>query len=345
QPRMPSLLEIPIRPAEAIDQKVPKPRLCTRQVLRRIHRPEHIVLRNPAVEGRDHSREALLSAVREDLDFLHQAGGTKSASIPTRFTNPGQPAADRGLTFSEVAMCSPSRPSCPSCPSRLSCLVICLACLIAPLAYAQVGGVVGGVVVGRPGGQPPGDPRPVMGRSAIRGRVMSDAGQPMRRAMVRVSAQETRVTRTTSTDAEGRYEIRDLPAGRYTVSVSKPAFVAWSYGQTRPSGAPKTVVLAESQTADNIDIRMFRGAVIAGRIPDEVGEPVPNAMVSPIRKQYSQGHRRLLPEGMRAQTNDIGEYRIFGLSPGHYYVSATAQAQTIGTPTANGIDLAGERNG
>src|SRR5262245_20099234 len=78
---MPALLEIPNRPPESIDQKVSKAYLGARQILGRIHGPEHIVLRDPSVERRDHSRDALFSDSREDVGFLHQAGGTKSPSI------------------------------------------------------------------------------------------------------------------------------------------------------------------------------------------------------------------------------------------------------------------------
>jgi protocatechuate 3,4-dioxygenase beta subunit len=235
-------------------------------------------------------------------------------------------------------------PSCPSRLSWLSGLLVCELCILPASGAAQVqGGVVGGVITA--GGPPPRDTRPATGWSVIRGRVLSDNGQPMRRATVRANAPEMRGARSTSTDTEGRYEIRDLPAGQYTINVSKPAFVNWTYGQTQPNGPPKTIVLADNQTADNIDVRIPRGGVIAGRIIDEFGDPVPNVNVTPVRKQYSQGQRRLLPSGTRAQTNDIGEYRIFGLQPGQYFVSASAQAQNFAMPTANGIELSGERGG
>src|SRR4051794_6316002 len=76
---------------------------------------------------------------------------------------------------------------------------------------------------------------PATGTSRIRGRVLAaDTGQAIRRAVVRINAPELREMRTTSTDPEGRYEFRDLPAGRFSVSASKGAFVTLNYGQTRP---------------------------------------------------------------------------------------------------------------
>src|SRR5258706_2885 len=207
--------------------------------------------------------------------------------------------------------------------------------MTAPWAQAVGGGVVSGIVKGfvqgLPNGQPPRDTRPATGRSTIRGRVLTaDSGQPMRRAAVRITATELRVPRSGLTDADGRYEFRELPAGRYSVTVSKAAFVTWSFGQTQPSAPGKPLVLTDGQVADNVDVRLPRGAVITGRITDEFGEPVTNASVMLLRQQFIRGQRRLMPGGGgNTQTNDIGEYRIFGLAPGQYYIAAQVQGGTI----------------
>jgi len=200
----------------------------------------------------------------------------------------------------------------------MSRLLICLVafCLAPVSTFSQdIGVSIGGGVV-QANGQPPRDARLATGHSAIRGRVLaSDGGQPLRRATVRINAAELRVARTAFTDADGRYDFRDLPAGRYSISASKPTFVNWSYGQTLPNGPGKPIALSDNQTADNVDMRLLRGAVITGRVLDEFGEPVPNAAVTALRRQYQQGQSRLSPAGDRAQANDIGDYRIFGLAP------------------------------
>lgn len=173
--------------------------------------------------------------------------------------------------------------------------------------------------------QLPGMPgRPVKtGTGRIRGRVVSsDNGSPVRRAQVRLSGPEIGA-KTAITDATGAYEFKELPAGRFTIGATKSGYVAIQYGQTRPFESGKPIDLAEAQSLDKADIAMPRGAVISGRIVDEFGDPVPDAGVTAMRSTWSNGRRRLQPAGRPAQTNDLGQYRIFGLPPGDYYVTAS----------------------
>jgi hypothetical protein len=52
-------------------------------------------------------------------------------------------------------------------------------------------------------------------------------------------------------------------------------------------------------------------------------------MVSVMRYQYLQGDRRLVPAG-QGQTDDRGAYRVWGLNPGEYYISAVARSDGLG---------------
>src|SRR3982751_3932882 len=67
---------------------------------------------------------------------------------------------------------------------------------------------------------PPRDAPQKTGTARIRGHVAAaDTGQPLRKAQVRAFAPELRETRMTSTDADGGFELKDLPGGRYTLSA------------------------------------------------------------------------------------------------------------------------------
>src|SRR5262249_4812960 len=80
-----------------------------------------------------------------------------------------------------------------------------------------------------------------------------------------------------------------------------------------------------------------RGGVITGRLGDEDGEPLPRALVSVQRYHYVRGERQLTTAGSD-QTDDRGQYRVFGLPPGEYYVSASAAG--LGDPIGRGLQLA-----
>src|SRR5882724_13076110 len=186
--------------------------------------------------------------------------------------------------------------------------------------------------------QPKEPPPPPGGR--ISGRVLAaDNGRPVKRARVFVTAVELPGGRGMLTDDSGIFDLTELPAGRYTLSVSKSGFVSLSYGQRRPLQAGTPLQLAESQTLKGIELQLPRGSVIGGRVLDEDGEAMPGVMVRVMRYQYLQGDRRLTPAGT-GQTDDKGQYRVWGLMPGDYYVNALTRL-----PGAGGGNGPGGRGG
>jgi hypothetical protein len=177
--------------------------------------------------------------------------------------------------------------------------------------------------------QMPRDAAQKTGTARLSGRVTAlDSGRPIRRAVVRLMAPEIREPRSVSTDADGRWELRELPAGRYSIMVTKGGFVSLSYGQVRPFEPGKPVELADGQVQEKLDVALPRGGVIAGRVVDEFGEPVIGVRVSPHRFRYVSG-RRQLTALTSATTDDLGGFRLHGLSPGDYYVSAQSNTFTF----------------
>ena len=174
------------------------------------------------------------------------------------------------------------------------------------------------------------------GTAAIAGRVLTaDTGRPVKRARVVVSG-GGRGGKTTITDDQGRYQIAQLPAGTYNVTASKAGFVDAVYGQRRPLQPGTPLTLADSQAANAVDLRLTRGGVVTGRVLDEDGEPLARALVTVQRYQYVRGERQLMPAG-GDQSDDRGQYRVFGLPPGDYFVSASASG--IGEMLGRGLQL------
>ena len=188
----------------------------------------------------------------------------------------------------------------------------------------------------RPGEAPP------KGTAVIKGTVVAaGTGSPVRRAQVRVMSIEGRGGGVTSTDGEGRYEVKDLPAGRFTVTASKGSFVQASFGQRRPTDPGTPIDIADGQTADKVNFILSRGSVITGRIVDDGGEPISGTQVAAMRYAFQAGARRLVPaggEGSNRTTDDQGNFRLYGLPAGEYYVSANNRSNMMMMPGMNNTE-------
>src|SRR5687768_14450261 len=154
----------------------------------------------------------------------------------------------------------------------------------------------------RPGETPP------KGSGVLKGQVIaSGTGTPVRRAQVRAMSMEGRGGGVTSTDNEGRYEIKDLAAGRYNVTVMKGGFAQASFGQRRPGDPGTPLDLADGQTAGKVNFILSRGGVMSGVVVDDGGEPVAGTQVAAMRYQWVSGTRRLAPamsDGSMDRTDD-----------------------------------------
>jgi hypothetical protein len=182
-----------------------------------------------------------------------------------------------------------------------------------------------------PPGAPPRDAgaKPPIGTAIISGVVVSDdaAPAPMRRVRVTVRSDAYGNGWSATTDDEGRFVIGALPAGRYSVQASKPAWLTANYGATRPGRPGTPIAIADGQKLENVRLQLSRGSVITGAVRDRSGEPVPAVTVSAMKYVYSElTGERVLARTSEATTDDQGVYRCFGLTPGDYVIVATLRS-------------------
>ena len=214
--------------------------------------------------------------------------------------------------------------------------------------------MLGGLLVTPAGQAPPAATAPqrppsaapageIEGAARITGQVVAaDTGAPVKRLAVSVFGGTPRpaagapgpaaivaagsppsgmVRREVTTDETGRFECGGLPAGRYSVSVRDAGmFVA---------PPPATVFLAAGGS-DSLTIRLDRGGSITGRVLDDEGDPVVKALVVAGQRRSVGGSWRLMQTGAaaRATTDDLGQFRLYGLPAGEFYVSAAYRVRT-----------------
>jgi Carboxypeptidase regulatory-like domain len=140
----------------------------------------------------------------------------------------------------------------------------------------------------------------------------------------------------TVADADGRYEFAGLEAGEYGVSAGpgelRATHLRQAFGQPTPGSAPSSwarsgVEIKTGEVRSGIDITLARALAIEGRVLDPWEQPMANVAVEVTRADG-------VPDSTNpAHSDDRGEFRVYGLSPGRYHVCATPQARSIPSST------------
>ena len=210
-----------------------------------------------------------------------------------------------------------------------------------------------------PGRRPPPDPT---GTATIRGHVVAaDSGSPVAHASVTIMPVDPPLQlnsdsavngapggvappvlrprpKTATTDSQGTFTFPNLPAGSYHIRASPSSYAAQylsiAYGAKKPSAfgtsdPGKQIDVADGQAIGNIMIALPRGSVIAGRVTDETGAPL--ARVQIRAALVMPGNPRSFAIG-NGSTDDRGQFRLFGLQPGDYVITAEGRNNTFIPP-------------
>jgi hypothetical protein len=151
-----------------------------------------------------------------------------------------------------------------------------------------------------------------------------EAQHPVRRAIVTLSGEPLALSLNAITDDEGRFEIADVPAGRFAISASRASYVTIGYGASAPGRVGVPLVVEAGQRVTGIRLLLARGAAIAGTVRDTDGEPMPGAVVSLAKRRGAD----FVTLPLTVDTDDRGGYRLFGLAAGEYFVVARTPFQS-----------------
>ncbi len=171
---------------------------------------------------------------------------------------------------------------------------------------------------------------------SVRGRVAAFDGAPISLAHVYLFTGDNADSRMATTDEEGRFEVESIVAGPLLVSVVRPGYAQIESGRTLnvfqmgravTSPSPSDVLFGRridlaANESKSVSLEMARWGTLSGTITDEHGDPMQGVEVEALQAQYERGRRQLLRDGASRVTDDRGRYRLTGLAPGRYIVSA-----------------------
>ena len=174
---------------------------------------------------------------------------------------------------------------------------------------------------------------PAGGTAVVSGTVMTDEAQahPVRRATVTMAGTGLRGSRDAVTDDQGRFAFAGLPAGGYTLSVTKAGWITTYYGSRRPGVRPygaAPLIVSDGEHNTSVALRLLHGSAITGTILDQSGRPA-GVVVRLLQFRMSNGQRTLVAaSGVNAavSTDDRGVYRLYDIAPGEYVLSAVNQS-------------------
>jgi uncharacterized protein (DUF2141 family) len=156
----------------------------------------------------------------------------------------------------------------------------------------------------------------------VEGRVVNSLNSepvPKTTVILRAQDEERGQSYADETGADGRFSINEVAPGEYAVLAERDGFV-----ETGASGAPPpSITVEKGQQAKAITIRLMPLGAITGRVLDTEGDPVRGAKVSARHYEYAGGKRRLRTVA-EVESGDNGDFRLFGLRAGTFYIRVMA---------------------
>jgi hypothetical protein len=155
--------------------------------------------------------------------------------------------------------------------------------------------------------------------------VRLDTGEPLNKATVILRSHDNGEQSVfVITDAQAHFQFDKVEPGNYSLEVLHNGFVKMGYGQKKYGDPGANLSLAAGQKISDLVFKLPRTSSISGRVMDEDGQPLPRVGVR-VYQRSGRNSKRHLGGVAGALTNDLGEYRVFDLVPGRYYVRANYQ--------------------
>lgn len=165
---------------------------------------------------------------------------------------------------------------------------------------------------------------------SIDGKVIdSVTGEAVKKAVVTIRNGTGQYSYFTVADASGKFHVDSVQPEKYTAASD-----AEGYSSNLGAGL-KPFTVSAAQELTGIELRLAPLGVISGKVVDDDGEPLDSVTVWALRYLYNGGVKNL-QQVTSGQTDDRGQYRLFDLQPGRYYLSASMRRQPVLAPQPPG---------
>lgn len=150
--------------------------------------------------------------------------------------------------------------------------------------------------------------------------VRAGTAEPLSKASIELRGDDDRASPivSTTTDSDGGFVFRALRPGRYRLMTSRAGYVRRSASVTVSGGR-----------IEDLTVPLTATAAIGGRVTSQTGEGLGNVAISALRASYQNG-RRTFTSVQTVRSDDRGDYRLFWLPPGRYFVRATHPSAETG---------------
>lgn len=138
-----------------------------------------------------------------------------------------------------------------------------------------------------------------------------------------VGATEQETIRTAQTDADGRFAMEPVPAGKYSLRATRRGYLKEQFNEH--DNYSSAIVTGEGQDTEHIPFRLDPGAMVRCVVTDDAGDPVEGASVLLGRKSNDLGLGESMQSAGAGQTDDTGLLEFGGLMPGTYFLAVKAE--------------------
>lgn len=159
--------------------------------------------------------------------------------------------------------------------------------------------------------------------ASVSGIILSQrGGLPLKRASIVLRPHTAGFSPLSDTTGEdGRYSFPSVPPGIYDLSVARDGFLSSSTGWIQSYRFPPVFTLRPGAVLTGLNFRLYPWCIVSGQITFQDADPAVNAEVALYRDVWRRG-RHIYEIAARARTDDRGQYRLYDIAPGTYFISA-----------------------